>query len=149
MRLFVRSVSEESASWHEFILLCATLTRLEKQCCLCSSSVTLTQHLRFILKGPGLPVSLPSHSTRPHPLHKPPTNTPSCTLINAPAINSSRQCWQSPDCARSALQTLEEHCRQTLASSHSQSALHMSHVNDIKCVATHRLRRSSGQYTEK
>lgn len=60
-------------SWSESggcLLLCATLTRLETQPCLSSnrSSVTSFHRLQSYLKGSGLPVSLPSRSTRtPHP----------------------------------------------------------------------------------
>lgn len=165
-------------------VLCVTLTRLERRPCLSSSSsscVTSTQRLQSELKGSGLPVSLPSHSTRT-PLMEQPARTPlhfltslppslasaptlsyrqtrirahcpSCILINVLTINSSRQRpgwltdWLAARvltkprlCACSALQTQEQRRRQTLASSHSQSALHMSHVNDIKSVATHRPR---------
>lgn len=51
--------------WQKCVLLCVTLTRLERQPCLSSSScVTSAQRLQSNLKGPGLPVSLPTH---PHP----------------------------------------------------------------------------------
>lgn len=98
--------------WQKCILLCVTLTRLERQPCLSSSSscVTSTQRLQSNLKGPGLPVSLPTHShprtplmeqpARPPPLPAPAlsyqqthiqAHCPSCILINVFTINSSRQ----------------------------------------------------------
>ncbi|KAK5903251.1 hypothetical protein CgunFtcFv8_007048 [Champsocephalus gunnari] len=46
-------------------------------------------------------------------------------------------------------QTHSEQRRHTLARSHSQSALHMSHVNDIKSAATHRPPHTGGQQIEK
>ncbi|CAB1418277.1 unnamed protein product [Pleuronectes platessa] len=58
------------AAWQKCRLLCVTLTRLERQSCLSSSSssscVTSTQRLQSDLRGPGLPVSLP------HSQHKDP-----------------------------------------------------------------------------
>ena len=87
--------------WQKCVVLCVTLTRLEGQPCLSSSSsssstscVTSTQHLRSNLKGPGLPVSLPTHPRTPlidQPASPPPrhhhffcpelpANIHSCTL---------------------------------------------------------------------
>lgn len=103
------------------VLLCVTLTRLERQPCLSSSScVTSTQHLQTNLKGPGLPVSLPTHPRTPPPRYSnqpdPPhslllpwasskrihAQCPSCILINVLAIDSSRQ-W--PGCLAALLLT--------------------------------------------
>ena len=119
-RCFVSSVSlrkrAREAVWQKCIVLCVTLTRLEGQPCLSSSSsssscVTSTQHLQSNLKGPGLPVSLPTHPRTP-PSERTTSQTPlatttssalsyqrthihahcpSCILINVFTINSSRQ----------------------------------------------------------
>lgn len=111
------------ATWQKCILLCVTLTRLEGQPCLSSSSssscVTSTQHLQSNLKGPGLPVSLPTHPRTPDrttsQIPTPPTpsalsyqkthihaHCPSCILINTFTINSSRQWpgWLAADKAQ-------------------------------------------------
>lgn len=125
----------QEAMWQKCVLLCVTLTRLEGQPCLSissssrsSSCVTSTQCLRSNLKGPGLPVSLPTHprtpakttsqmppTPHPHPFcPELPENTHSCTLSvmhtdKHPPYQQQQTvawlagCWQSPDSACLAL----------------------------------------------